>query len=107
MTVAYEFYFYNDDIVPDCLNFNVRVQFVINISRSFIVIFPFFIFDQIILLELVQKPNLTATLEDNGNFLLINERVLWQSFDHPTKVLLPRGVGFNMAELDPGFLAQQ
>ncbi|KAI7730616.1 hypothetical protein M8C21_009111, partial [Ambrosia artemisiifolia] len=37
-------------------------------------------------------PNVTATLEDNGNFRLINEsnkRVLWQSFDHPTNVLLP------------------
>ncbi|KAI3690200.1 hypothetical protein L2E82_48175 [Cichorium intybus] len=36
--------------------------------------------------------NVTATLEDNGNFRLINEidkRVLWQSFDHPTNVLLP------------------
>ncbi|KAJ9537433.1 hypothetical protein OSB04_030166 [Centaurea solstitialis] len=36
--------------------------------------------------------NLTAILEDNGNFLLINEidkKVLWQSFDHPTNVLLP------------------
>ncbi|GKB52034.1 G-type lectin S-receptor-like serine/threonine-protein kinase [Tanacetum coccineum] len=38
------------------------------------------------------NPNVTATLEDNGNFRLINEndkRVLWQSFDHPTNVLLP------------------
>ncbi|KAI7730615.1 hypothetical protein M8C21_009110 [Ambrosia artemisiifolia] len=38
------------------------------------------------------KPNVTATLEDTGNFRLINEidkRVLWQSFDHPTNVLLP------------------
>ncbi|KAI3692202.1 hypothetical protein L6452_32013 [Arctium lappa] len=37
------------------------------------------------------NPNLTATLEDDGNFRLINEtdkRVLWQSFDHPTNVLL-------------------
>ncbi|GJY32193.1 G-type lectin S-receptor-like serine/threonine-protein kinase [Tanacetum coccineum] len=38
------------------------------------------------------NPNVTATLEDNGNFRLMNEndkRVLWQSFDHPTNVLLP------------------
>ncbi|KAI3703555.1 hypothetical protein L1987_73711 [Smallanthus sonchifolius] len=38
------------------------------------------------------NPNVTATLEDTGNFRLINEidkRVLWQSFDHPTNVLLP------------------
>ncbi|PWA45690.1 bulb-type lectin domain-containing protein [Artemisia annua] len=38
------------------------------------------------------NPNVTATLEDNGNFRLINEndkRVLWQNFDHPTNVLLP------------------
>ncbi|XP_071733755.1 G-type lectin S-receptor-like serine/threonine-protein kinase At1g67520 [Rutidosis leptorrhynchoides] len=38
------------------------------------------------------NPNVTATLEDNGNFRLINEmdkKVLWQSFDHPTNVLLP------------------
>ncbi|KAL8238951.1 hypothetical protein R6Q59_015518 [Mikania micrantha] len=38
------------------------------------------------------SPNVTATLEDTGNFRLINEidkRVLWQSFDHPTNVLLP------------------
>ncbi|GKF38708.1 G-type lectin S-receptor-like serine/threonine-protein kinase, partial [Tanacetum coccineum] len=38
------------------------------------------------------NPNVTATLEDNGNFRLINEsnkRVLWESFDHPYNVLLP------------------
>nr|GEW09674.1 G-type lectin S-receptor-like serine/threonine-protein kinase At1g67520 [Tanacetum cinerariifolium] len=38
------------------------------------------------------NPNVTATLENNGNFLLINEidkNILWQSFDHPTNVLLP------------------
>ncbi|GJV10023.1 G-type lectin S-receptor-like serine/threonine-protein kinase [Tanacetum coccineum] len=38
------------------------------------------------------NPNVTATLEDNGNFRLINEsnkRVLWESFDHPNNVLLP------------------
>ncbi|KAI3692205.1 hypothetical protein L6452_32016 [Arctium lappa] len=38
------------------------------------------------------NPNLTATLEDNGNFRLINQvdkRILWQSFEHPTNVLLP------------------
>ncbi|KAI3703558.1 hypothetical protein L1987_73714 [Smallanthus sonchifolius] len=37
------------------------------------------------------NPNVTAKLEDTGNFRLINEidkRVLWQSFDHPTNVLL-------------------
>ncbi|KVH91635.1 G-type lectin S-receptor-like serine/threonine-protein kinase CES101 [Cynara cardunculus var. scolymus] len=36
--------------------------------------------------------NLTATLEDTGNFHLKDEtdnRILWQSFDHPTNVLLP------------------
>ncbi|KAJ0477767.1 putative non-specific serine/threonine protein kinase [Helianthus annuus] len=45
------------------------------------------------------NPNVTATLEDNGNFRLINEtnkRVLWQSFDHPTNVLLPgMKLGYN------------
>nr|GEX42350.1 G-type lectin S-receptor-like serine/threonine-protein kinase At1g67520 [Tanacetum cinerariifolium] len=38
------------------------------------------------------NPNVTATLEDNGNFRLINEsnkRVLWESFDHPNNILLP------------------
>ncbi|KAI3703556.1 hypothetical protein L1987_73712 [Smallanthus sonchifolius] len=38
------------------------------------------------------NPNVTATLQDTGNFRLINEfdkKVLWQSFDHPTNVLLP------------------
>nr|GEX70408.1 G-type lectin S-receptor-like serine/threonine-protein kinase At1g67520 [Tanacetum cinerariifolium] len=38
------------------------------------------------------NPNVTATLEDNGNFRLINEsnkRVLWESFDYPRNVLLP------------------
>nr|GEV27492.1 G-type lectin S-receptor-like serine/threonine-protein kinase At1g67520 [Tanacetum cinerariifolium] len=38
------------------------------------------------------NPNVTATLEDNGNFRLINEsnkRVLWESFDYPGNVLLP------------------
>ncbi|KAJ9537847.1 hypothetical protein OSB04_030580 [Centaurea solstitialis] len=38
------------------------------------------------------NPNLTATLQDTGNFMLINQvdnSVLWQSFDHPTNVLLP------------------
>ncbi|XP_071741709.1 G-type lectin S-receptor-like serine/threonine-protein kinase CES101 [Rutidosis leptorrhynchoides] len=36
--------------------------------------------------------NLTANLEDTGNFQLKDEtdnRILWQSFDHPTNVLLP------------------
>ncbi|KAK1430753.1 hypothetical protein QVD17_13725 [Tagetes erecta] len=45
------------------------------------------------------NPNVTATLEDNGNFRLINaidKKVLWQSFDHPTNVLLPgMKIGFN------------
>ncbi|KAL7598912.1 hypothetical protein Lser_V15G22935 [Lactuca serriola] len=45
--------------------------------------------------------NVTATLEDNGNFRLINQvdkRVLWQSFDHPTNVLLPgMKLGYDMA----------
>ncbi|KAI7742570.1 hypothetical protein M8C21_011604 [Ambrosia artemisiifolia] len=38
------------------------------------------------------NPNVTATLEVTGNLRLINEInkvVLWQSFDHPTNVLLP------------------
>ncbi|PWA84712.1 Apple-like protein [Artemisia annua] len=38
------------------------------------------------------NPNVTAALEKNGNFVLINEidkKILWQSFDHPTNVLLP------------------
>ncbi|KAI3703531.1 hypothetical protein L1987_73672 [Smallanthus sonchifolius] len=38
------------------------------------------------------NPNLTATLGDDGNFQLKNEiddQILWQSFDHPTNVLLP------------------
>ncbi|XP_071733756.1 G-type lectin S-receptor-like serine/threonine-protein kinase At1g67520 [Rutidosis leptorrhynchoides] len=38
------------------------------------------------------NPNVTATLENNGNFRLINQKdkkVLWQSFDHPSNVLLP------------------
>ncbi|KAI3690211.1 hypothetical protein L2E82_48187 [Cichorium intybus] len=46
------------------------------------------------------NPNVTATLEENGNFRLINEndkRVLWQSFDHPTNVLLPgMKLGYDM-----------
>ncbi|XP_023732620.1 G-type lectin S-receptor-like serine/threonine-protein kinase At1g67520 [Lactuca sativa] len=43
-------------------------------------------------IETGPNPNVTATLEENGNFRLIDEtdkRVLWQSFDHPTNVLLP------------------
>ncbi|GJZ06842.1 G-type lectin S-receptor-like serine/threonine-protein kinase [Tanacetum coccineum] len=39
-----------------------------------------------------QNPNVAATLEDNGNFRLIDEmdkRVLWQSFDYPYSVLMP------------------
>ncbi|PWA93515.1 Apple-like protein [Artemisia annua] len=38
------------------------------------------------------NPNVTATLEENGNFRLINQinnKVLWQSFDHPSDVLIP------------------
>ncbi|KAJ9537853.1 hypothetical protein OSB04_030586 [Centaurea solstitialis] len=38
------------------------------------------------------SPNLIATLTNDGNFLLINKinkTILWQSFDHPTNVLLP------------------
>ncbi|KAJ0716181.1 putative non-specific serine/threonine protein kinase [Helianthus annuus] len=36
--------------------------------------------------------NMSATLQDTGNFQLKNEtdnRILWQSFDYPTNVLLP------------------
>ncbi|KAJ9537851.1 hypothetical protein OSB04_030584 [Centaurea solstitialis] len=46
------------------------------------------------------NPSLTTTLEDNGNFLLINAvdtSILWQSFDHPTNILLPgMKLGSNM-----------
>ncbi|GJV08927.1 G-type lectin S-receptor-like serine/threonine-protein kinase [Tanacetum coccineum] len=38
------------------------------------------------------NPNVIATLEENGNFRLINQinnKVLWQSFDHPSDVLVP------------------
>ncbi|KAD6453717.1 hypothetical protein E3N88_08423 [Mikania micrantha] len=38
------------------------------------------------------SPNLTATLEDTGDFQLkdeIDDRILWRSFDYPTNVLLP------------------
>ncbi|KAI3692203.1 hypothetical protein L6452_32014 [Arctium lappa] len=41
--------------------------------------------------ESVRGTNLTATLEDTGNLQLKNEtdkRILWQSFDYPTNVLL-------------------
>ncbi|KAL4565168.1 hypothetical protein LXL04_029253 [Taraxacum kok-saghyz] len=45
-------------------------------------------------------PNVTATLQDDGNFQLINKidkRVLWESFDHPTNVLLPgMKLGYDM-----------
>jgi hypothetical protein len=38
--------------------------------------------------------NLTAVLEDSGNFILKDanshsDQILWQSFDHPTDVFLP------------------
>ncbi|KAK9289966.1 hypothetical protein L1049_008128 [Liquidambar formosana] len=36
--------------------------------------------------------NVTATLQDTGNFVVADEtekRVLWQSFDYPTDMLLP------------------
>ncbi|KAL8209961.1 hypothetical protein R6Q57_006693 [Mikania cordata] len=38
------------------------------------------------------SPNLTATLQDTGDFQLKNEfdnQILWKSFDYPTNVLLP------------------
>ncbi|KAM0070209.1 putative protein kinase RLK-Pelle-DLSV family [Helianthus debilis subsp. tardiflorus] len=38
------------------------------------------------------NPNLTATLQDTGDFQLKNEvdnQILWRSFDYPTDVLLP------------------
>ncbi|CAK9169980.1 unnamed protein product [Ilex paraguariensis] len=43
--------------------------------------------------------NATATLEDSGNFVLIDgvQRTLWQSFDHPTNTLLPgMKLGYNL-----------
>ncbi|GKB21033.1 G-type lectin S-receptor-like serine/threonine-protein kinase, partial [Tanacetum coccineum] len=43
-------------------------------------------------IDVGSNPNVTATLEDNGNFRLINEvdkRVLWQSFDYPNAILMP------------------
>ncbi|GJS75313.1 G-type lectin S-receptor-like serine/threonine-protein kinase [Tanacetum coccineum] len=50
--------------------------------------------------DLGPNPNVTATLENNGNFLLINEvdkKVLWQSFDYPTNILLPgMKLGYDM-----------
>lgn len=42
--------------------------------------------------ERVKILNVSATLEDTGNFVLRDEsedKTLWQSFDHPTNVLLP------------------
>ncbi|CAH1453283.1 unnamed protein product [Lactuca virosa] len=51
-------------------------------------------------IETGPNPNVTATLEENGNFRLIDETdksVLWQSFDHPTNVLLPgMKLGYDM-----------
>ncbi|CAI9285032.1 unnamed protein product [Lactuca saligna] len=50
--------------------------------------------------KIAPNANVTATLEDNGNFRLINQvdkRVLWQSFVHPTNVLLPgMKLGYDM-----------
>lgn len=42
--------------------------------------------------QAVKNLNVSATLEDTGNFVLRDElnKTLWQSFDHPTNVLLPR-----------------
>lgn len=48
--------------------------------------------------------NVSATLLDSGNFVIrevrpgrVSGRVLWQSFDHPTNVLLPgMKIGFNL-----------
>ncbi|CAH1427278.1 unnamed protein product [Lactuca virosa] len=43
--------------------------------------------------QYTSSPNLTATLEETGNFQLKNQetddQTLWQSFDYPTNVLLP------------------
>ncbi|CAK9153263.1 unnamed protein product [Ilex paraguariensis] len=44
--------------------------------------------------------NATATLEDSGNFVLMDaadRRILWQSFDHPTNTLLAgMKLGYNL-----------
>lgn len=44
--------------------------------------------------------NVSATLLDSGNFVIrggVSGRVLWQSFDHPTSILLPgMKIGFNL-----------
>ncbi|CAH1417935.1 unnamed protein product [Lactuca virosa] len=52
--------------------------------------------------QISPNPNVTASLEENGNFRLIDEiekRVLWQSFDHPSNVLLPgMKLGYDMTK---------
>lgn len=54
--------------------------------------------------QLSSAANVSATLLDSGNFVIrgirpggVSGRVLWQSFDHPTNVLLPgMKIGFNL-----------
>ncbi|KFK26087.1 hypothetical protein AALP_AA8G201100 [Arabis alpina] len=54
--------------------------------------------------QLLLAGNVSATLLDSGNFMIrefgpgrVSGRVLWQSFDHPTNVLLPgMKIGFNL-----------
>ncbi|CAL5432056.1 unnamed protein product [Camellia sinensis] len=50
----------------------------------------------------VAANNVTATLQDSGNFVLTDhengDRILWESFDHPTDTLLPgMKLGFSIA----------
>ncbi|KAK9067871.1 hypothetical protein SSX86_011982 [Deinandra increscens subsp. villosa] len=58
------------------VNMNMNMNMIMNISDN----------------EFDPGRNLTATLGDDGNFQLksgTDDRILWQSFDHPTNVLLP------------------
>ncbi|KAK9095761.1 hypothetical protein Sjap_021258 [Stephania japonica] len=55
-----------------------------------------FLFNSNKTISATAKSNVTATLLNNGNFVLVErtldsavERLIWQSFDHPTNTLLP------------------